>query len=50
MPLPPLKEEEEEQAYLLINSAIRHRLLKESVPEHMKVTSIGEGGGDVGVA
>lgn len=42
LPLPPLKEEEEKQAFSLINCTIRRRLLREKVPDRMAVTFIGE--------
>ena len=42
IPLSPLKEEEQQQAFSLISCAIRRRLLKERVPERMKAVFIGE--------
>ncbi len=42
IPLPPLDGEETQQAHTLLNCAIRRRLLRETIPERMKVVSIGQ--------
>ena len=42
VPLPPLTDGEEEDARRLLNCAIRHRLLRENIPEAMKVVAIGK--------
>lgn len=41
VPLPPLTSDEQTQAFSLITCAIRARLLKESIPADMTVSSIG---------
>ena len=42
IPLPGLEEGERQQAHTLLDCAIRRRLLRETIPENMVVSSIGK--------